>query len=50
MINDFVNLYFEFGSIDNALIELRKIVPSNEYERFLAGLNRFRKGKLLRMS
>jgi hypothetical protein len=44
MINDFVNLYFKFGSIDNALIELKKIVSCTEYERFLTGLNRIKKG------
>lgn len=43
MINEFVRLYFDFGSIDKALVEFKKIVSPDVCERFSKGLKGVRK-------
>lgn len=43
VINEFTSLYNDFGSIDKALVEIRKIIAPLRYERLIMGIARYRK-------
>jgi hypothetical protein len=38
IINEFTKLYSDYGSIDNALVEIRKIISMQAYERLYNGI------------
>lgn len=43
IINEFTNLYNDFGSVDMALHQIKEIISRAEYSRLIDGLTRLRK-------